>query len=638
MKIRETGRIEEQGSLKFLGRTIYRRKGSKALFLQVDPAYLNGAFEEFGITKGTSTFPDLRPAIEETVGENPISAESHARFRRVLGRLAWLGQTRQDILVLIGMLSTGQASPRPGHEKAMRQVLRFMKESMNFSQRFPSEEFGRSLLVLEVFTDAGFAPMRSLQRRSITGVVFVFDKLFEGFFTPSNIFTLSSCEAELVALQSGVQEGLGLVRTLSFLLRQLCGEKGMPMRCVAGELPLVVKTDSLSGKMLLEGSDLQRRSRHIDIKVSWLRELLSKQVMSLEHVPGSENPADCFTKCLPTQQYSLYRSILGFVASDFTIIHLLLDESSFDETYDGILSAFSTKQCCFCGESLIERGEECQKYQNMILSLHLDVSSKILQIMKSFGVGGLIICLSDAAVSFVDLSGGRSVRVHLFELMAGNAPENHDMASTVSTRVDYTTGNRLREPSTGHEPSYPPTEIATEIPILDDEGKPAEPHLVIDGAEAINTNKRVPVMLVPAKPAVKKMPVKPLVKKMPKKVLFVDKMKRVYFLKTKTESEAGSVSMGSKMKECRKSAAQLARKKKQRLQYKKRIAERKIGKFFDPKTGEAVSVEVGQAHKKPKIRRSFSGFHRGPLTKERCMGCKEKGICWLTARGAGPGG
>ena len=44
--------------------------------------------------------------------------------------------------------------------------------------------------------------------------------------------------------------------------------------------PLVVKTDSLSGKMLLEASDLQRKSRHIEIKVYRLRELMDRKVFS----------------------------------------------------------------------------------------------------------------------------------------------------------------------------------------------------------------------------------------------------------------------------------------------------------------------------------------------------------------------
>ena len=128
VKIRETGRIPlssaKNGSLRFLGRTISRKAGDAALYLSVDPDYMGECFREFGIEKGSTTFPDIRPAIEETIEQEPISAEAHARFRRILGRLSWMCQTRLDLLVLVGLLSTGQASPKPGHEKALRMLPR----------------------------------------------------------------------------------------------------------------------------------------------------------------------------------------------------------------------------------------------------------------------------------------------------------------------------------------------------------------------------------------------------------------------------------------------------------------------------------------------------------------------------------
>ena len=105
--------------------------------LFVDQDYLNSAFEEYGISKSSTAFPDLRPFLEQTLSEEPISAEVHAKFRKVLGRLSWLAQTRQDILILIAMLSTGQSCPKPGHEKALRAVLRFMLLHMKMSQKFP---------------------------------------------------------------------------------------------------------------------------------------------------------------------------------------------------------------------------------------------------------------------------------------------------------------------------------------------------------------------------------------------------------------------------------------------------------------------------------------------------------------------
>ena len=132
VKVRETGRIalgkDGGGSLKFLGRVISRRAGSPSLVMQVDPSYMDAACEEFGIKvpKGVVGPPDIKPNLEVTSEESPISPEAHSRYRRVLGRLAWLAQTRMDLLHYTSLLASGQSEPKPGHEKALRQVLRFV--------------------------------------------------------------------------------------------------------------------------------------------------------------------------------------------------------------------------------------------------------------------------------------------------------------------------------------------------------------------------------------------------------------------------------------------------------------------------------------------------------------------------------
>ena len=98
--------------------------------------------------------------------------------------------------------------------------------------------------------------------------------------------SLSSCEAELHALQSAVQEAIGLARTLAFVLKSLNLRKDLPALefLEEGEVPLqiLLRTDSLSGKQLLESYDLQKKSRHIEIRLCWLRKLLS--IGSLEYL------------------------------------------------------------------------------------------------------------------------------------------------------------------------------------------------------------------------------------------------------------------------------------------------------------------------------------------------------------------
>ena len=61
----------------------------------------------------------------EQPGESPLlSNEAHAKCRRALGKLAWLSQTRDDIHIMMCILSTSQAAPTECHERALKQVLR----------------------------------------------------------------------------------------------------------------------------------------------------------------------------------------------------------------------------------------------------------------------------------------------------------------------------------------------------------------------------------------------------------------------------------------------------------------------------------------------------------------------------------
>ena len=85
--VKITGRIHQHidggGSITFIGRTIRRWPGSKAVEVFV-----------------------------RTAGSKPLSPEAYSRFRRALGKILWLAQKRQDIKFAVGLLSTQQAAPR----------------------------------------------------------------------------------------------------------------------------------------------------------------------------------------------------------------------------------------------------------------------------------------------------------------------------------------------------------------------------------------------------------------------------------------------------------------------------------------------------------------------------------------------
>ena len=79
----------------------------------------------------------------------------------------------------------------------------------------------------------------------------------------------------------------------------------------------------MSGKQLLEASDVQRRSRHIEIRIEWLRDLMNSGQLSLTFVPGAVNPADMLTKCLPSADQRRYREVLECEVRELTLLSSL---------------------------------------------------------------------------------------------------------------------------------------------------------------------------------------------------------------------------------------------------------------------------------------------------------------------------
>ena len=82
--------------------------------------------------------------------------------------------------------------------------------------------------------------------------------------------------------------------------------------------------DSESARVLLMGADLPKRSRHIEIRAFWLREMISKGYLRVTWGIGTENPADLFTKCLPMSLFVRHRRTLGFLPHDGPSVQALL--------------------------------------------------------------------------------------------------------------------------------------------------------------------------------------------------------------------------------------------------------------------------------------------------------------------------
>ena len=124
------------------------------------------------------------------------------------------------------------------------------------------------------------------------------------------LVSLSSMEAELHALQSVAQEVKSIGKVVGRVLRCIkeVGDSDFPDDLI----PAVLFTDSESSLKLLKNMDVPRKSRHLEIRLEWLKEQVSRGLLVLEFRKGSRNPSDLLTKCQGTATFGFHRSSLGF--------------------------------------------------------------------------------------------------------------------------------------------------------------------------------------------------------------------------------------------------------------------------------------------------------------------------------------
>ena len=105
-----------------------------------------------------------------------------------------------------------------------------------------------------------------------------------------HIVVLSTTEAEYIATTEAFKEAIwleGLVKEIDFLK-----SKG------------TIFSDSQSSIELCKNYVFHDRTKHIDVRFHFIRDIVGRDVIKLEKISSEENPADMGTKCLPAEKFS----------------------------------------------------------------------------------------------------------------------------------------------------------------------------------------------------------------------------------------------------------------------------------------------------------------------------------------------
>ena len=146
------------------------------------------------------------------------------------------------------------------------------------------------------FSDSDWAGDRVTGKSTSGGLVMRGRRLVKAWSRTQDAITLSSAEAELVALGKLAMETLGV--------RSMCEEWQLSKATQTSELyadasaALSIAKRQGAGKM-----------RHINVKALWLQEKALQAILKYNKIKGEENPADGLTKHVKQELAQRYLAI-----------------------------------------------------------------------------------------------------------------------------------------------------------------------------------------------------------------------------------------------------------------------------------------------------------------------------------------
>lgn len=215
-------------------------------------------------------------------------------YKQIVGSLMYLTTTRPDIMHAVSLISRYMENPTEDHLLAAKRIFRYVKGTANFGILY--KKVGN--LSLFGFSDSDYAGDID-DRKSTSGFVFMMGSAAISWSSKKQqIVTLSTTEAEFVAAASCSCQAIWLRRLLEVLHNQQQG-------------PTLIYCDSSSAIKLSKNSVLHGRSKHIDVRYHFLRDLSKGGVIELVYCRSEDQVADILTKPLKSAVFVKLRRELG---------------------------------------------------------------------------------------------------------------------------------------------------------------------------------------------------------------------------------------------------------------------------------------------------------------------------------------
>ncbi|KAJ0172339.1 hypothetical protein K1T71_012312 [Dendrolimus kikuchii] len=251
-EIKDLGQVHE-----FLGMRVCRQKNK----ITLDQAsFITRILNRFKMADCKPVSTPMEVGLKLTKAEAKLE---NCEYRNLIGCLMYVAVcTRPDIAHAVGFLSQFNDCYSDIHWKAAKHVLRYLKGTTNYCLVYDKGNF-------EVcgYVDADWASCE-VDRKSYTGYVYkIGNSVISWESRKQKTVALSSTEAEYMALSDACKEGL-FIRT--FL-----------QECLNLDCVINLFNDNQSAQKLSKNSMLHSRTKHIDVRHHFIRDIVNKKLINI---------------------------------------------------------------------------------------------------------------------------------------------------------------------------------------------------------------------------------------------------------------------------------------------------------------------------------------------------------------------
>lgn len=218
----------------------------------------------------------------------------NAPYRELIGCLNYLaGISRPDISFATSFLGRFLDKPTVSVWKAAKRVLKYIKNTKSLCLTFERHEANEKL---EAFSDSDWGT-DSTDRKSVSGMAIYYH---------GNLVSWSSKKQQTVALSTAESE---------YVAATMCCTEILYLRGLAKDFgnkvcEPVLYVDNQSAVAMIKNHENTRRSKHIDIKVHFIKDVIANKQVEVKYVPTDKNIADVLTKSLCSDKFINFRAKL----------------------------------------------------------------------------------------------------------------------------------------------------------------------------------------------------------------------------------------------------------------------------------------------------------------------------------------